>query len=126
MPPPPKMRSFILALQDGKVRRIKIPATWKLTFGSLVPYVQKANAAPYGNHTPALRIYEGNKENLRAVMTDVSAFWDESVIIQNGERKTVYQTAKVPTKKGMVDVEIIPADGFDWEVPITELAAEKL
>ena len=112
---------------EGRLRRVTVPANWKLTFGSLVPYVQKANASPYGNHTLALRIYEGSKENLRAVMTDVASFYDESIVVQEGTMTVVHKnTARVVSKKGVADVNITPSlePAWDLEEPITELAVE--
>lgn len=71
----PATRTYILDMENGDKKEVTVPANWKLTFGMLVPRV-----GGHGNgHGVALRFYEGNKENLRAVMVGVTSLRDKSM-----------------------------------------------
>lgn len=107
-------KTFILELKNGNVRKITIPATWKMTFGQLVPHtLRETNGA---TSQVALRLYEGTKENLRAVMTDVVAVRDASMVIS--ERRTTVQrkAAQKQTAHGMKDV-VVEARVTEWVNP---------
>lgn len=105
-------RTFITTLKDGTIRKVTVPATWKLTFGSVVPYAgQQGN-----NHGVALRFYEGNKENLRAVMCDVASFRDEGISVVE-KRTTIQRKAtQKQTARGAKDV-VIEARMTEWVNP---------
>ena len=96
-------KTYILELQNGNIRKVSVPPTWKLTFGPTIPYSGKYTGTSNGT---ALRFYEGNKDNLRAVFTDVKAFRDESIDVM--ERRTEIQRKVVQQNNegGVHNVEI--------------------
>jgi len=113
-------KTFILTLKNGNVRKITIPATWKMTFGSLVPYSRDRN----GHQDPnsggaALRLYEGNKENLRAVMTDVISIRDASIEMMERRTSTQRKVAQKSTPHGTKDV-MVEARITEWVNPDAE------
>ena len=109
------MRTFVLLLKDGTVRKMTIPTTWKLTFGSVVPY----NGQKGDHHGVALRLYEGNKENLRAVMCDVASIRDASIEIIEKRTTVQRKASQKETSKGMKDV-VIEARVTEWVNPDSE------
>lgn len=111
---------FILTLKNGNVRKITIPATWKLTFGSLVPYSTDRNGRRDDNSGgAALRLYEGTKDNLRAVMTDVISIRDASIEMMERRTSTQRKTAQKQTPQGMKDV-MVEARVTEWVNPDAE------
>lgn len=114
--PPPATKTYILELTDGNTRRITIPAHWKLTFGSVVPFTSR-NAGHYDtSHRVALRMYEGNKENLRAVMTDVTSIRDADIVISEKRTSVKRQAAQKQTSQGMKDI-VVEARVTEWVNP---------
>lgn len=111
-------KTYILDLADGNVRKITVPSHWKMTFGHLVPYANKNNQYT-GKHEVALRFYEGSKENLRAVMTDVRAIRDASIQIVERRTTVQRQAAQKSTSKGAKDV-IVEARVTEWVNPDSE------
>lgn len=115
-------KEYILDLIDGNTRRITVPSTWKLTFGNLIPYIQKndPNHASFRSSNPdmriALRFYEGTKENLRMVMTDVRSFRDASVKVMEKRTSVKRQAAQKQTSQGMKDV-VVEARITEWVDP---------
>jgi hypothetical protein len=111
---PGETKTFILELKSGNVRRITIPATWKMTFGQLVPHTLRETHG--ATSQVALRLYEGTKDNLRAVMTDVVAIRDASMVIS--ERRTTIQrkAAQKHTAHGNKDV-VVEARITEWVNP---------
>jgi hypothetical protein len=107
-------KTFILELKNGSVRKITIPNTWKLTFGQLVPHTLRETHG--ATSQVALRIYEGSKENLRAVMTDVVAIRDASIEVS--EKRTTVQRkhAQRATHQGAKDV-VVEARVTEWINP---------
>ena len=113
-------KTYILELKNGNTRKITVPSTWKMTYGSVVPYTAKAAASQQGARADyALRLYEGNKDNLRAVYTDVVAIRDAS--IQTVERRTSVQRKKVQkmTDQGLKDFHV-EARMTEWVDPDNE------
>ncbi len=105
---------YILTLQNGEVRKVTVPATWTLTFGPTVPFVPKGGA--YDGKT-ALRFYEGSgKDKLRACFTDVKAFRDASIPIQERRTTVQQQVAQVAKKEGMRTVNV-EARVTEWVNP---------
>lgn len=111
-------KTYILELKNGDTRKITIPASWKMTYGSVVPYTTR-NERPGTHADYALRLYEGSKENLRAVMTDVVAIRDAS--IQLMEKRTTVQRkqAQKSTAQGGRDV-VVEARITEWVDPDNE------
>jgi hypothetical protein len=114
--PTAETRTFVLTLKNGNTRKITIPTTWKMTFGSIVPY-SKGNTGDH--HGVALRLYEGTKENLRAVMADVVAVRDASISIVEKRTSVQRKATQKATPKGMKDV-VVEARVTEWVDPDAE------
>lgn len=106
-------KTYILTLKNGSTRKITIPANWKMTYGSVVPFNGQRGS---DHHGVALRLYEGNKENLRAVMADVVAIRDASIQVLEKRTQVKRQTAQRQTPQGMKDV-VIEARMSEWTDP---------
>jgi hypothetical protein len=88
--------TYICQLVNGGERTITIPRGWKITFGNVLPY-NKITSNPDGTNyeTPqgwqsriVFRVYEGNKDNLRAVWNDVVSFRCEEIhVVEPGKSK---------------------------------------
>lgn len=111
---PDEKKTYILTMKNGNTRKITIPGNWKMTFGSLVPYTERGNS-----HGVALRLYEGSKENLRAVMCDVVAIRDASIEIIEKRTSVQRKAAQRETPQGMKDVTI-EARMTEWVNPDAE------
>lgn len=107
-------KTYILTCANGTIRKVTVPSTWKLTFGPTVPYAPKEGYRTDRGYS--LRFYEGAKENLRAVFSDVVAFRDDSIGIL--ERKTEVQkkVIKKQTPQGAKDV-VVEARVTEWSNP---------
>lgn len=111
-------KTYILTLANGNVRKITIPASWKMTFGQLVPYELRRQGG--GGHSQvALRLYEGSKENLRAVMCDVVSIRDASIELIEKRTSVQRKAAQRATAQGMKDVTI-EARVTEWVNPDAE------
>lgn len=114
--PAPQTKTYILELNDGNTRKITVPSHWKLTFGSVVPFTSR-NAGHYDtSHRVALRLYEGSKENLRAVMTDVVSIRDADIVISEKRTSVKRQAAQKQTSQGMKDI-VVEARVTEWVNP---------
>ena len=111
----PKMKIYILELKNGKLRRIHIPADWKVTFGPLIP------GGRDGHGTLALRFYEG-KEHQRAIFTDVKSFRDSSIQIEERQIKVESQRVRKDTEAGAKDF-VVEARSSEWVNPDDDMAA---
>ncbi len=107
-------KTFILELKNGNVRKIEIPSNWKMTFGQLVPHTLRETHG--ASSQVALRLYEGSKENLRAVMTDVVAIRDASMVISERRTTVERKAAQKQTAHGMKDV-VVEARVTEWVNP---------
>lgn len=114
-------RTLILELKNGDIRKVTIPNTWKVTFGNVIPYQGKE--ARHGECRIALRFYEGNKENLRAVMCDVVSFREDTIQIMEKRTKVQRQAAQKHTNNGMKDV-VVEARITEWVNPDKEEGTE--
>src|SRR5690349_1767028 len=97
------MKTYILELIGGNLRRITVPDTWKLTFGPTVPYSGKGSSV---SDKVCLRFYEGSKDNLRAVFTDVRAFRDADMEIMERRTEVKRQVVQKASAGGMKNVEV--------------------
>jgi hypothetical protein len=107
----PEMKTFLMELKGGKLRRVTVPATWKVTFGPLVP-----SEVRHGDvRTFALRFYE-TKEQQRAVFTDVVSFRDMSLEVEERvskvKQKMVHKEAPGGRREMMVEARIT-----EWRNP---------
>lgn len=110
------MKTYILELHNGDLRKVTVPDTWKVTFGPTIPF-SGSKYAGVDNKALALRFYEGNKENLRAVFTDVRAFRDEDIAILERRTETQRQVVQQHGDDGMHNVEV--------EARVTQWKADK-
>lgn len=110
-------KTFILELTNGNTRKITIPATWKISFGQLVPHTLRETAG--ATSRVALRLYEGSKENLRAVMTDVVAIRDASIEISEKRTTVQRKVAQKASSHGAKDV-VVEARITEWVNPDAE------
>lgn len=106
-------KTYILELKNGNTRRVEVPANWKLTFGPTVPYAGKYTGTSEGT---ALRFYEGNKENLRAIFTDVKSFRDSSIPVMERKTETTRQVVQRQDAGGAKNV-IVEARVTEWVNP---------
>ena len=98
-------KTYILELNNGNLRRVTVPADWTLTFGPTIPFMGKGTPVSAGG--TALRFYAGtDKKNQRAAFTDVRAFRDADIEIE--ERRTEVQRKVVEQEGpgGMHNVEV--------------------
>lgn len=117
-------KTYVLTLKNGDIRKITIPSNWKMTYGSVAPY-QKGPGG-YSDNTGkayALRLYEGSKENLRAVFTDVMAIRDADIQVMEKRTSVKSQRAQKQTATGMKDV-MVEARMTEWVNPDSEEADE--
>ncbi len=63
-----------------------------------------------------MRLYEGNKENQRALFTDVKSFRDASIPVLEKVVKTQQKRMQKQTANGFKDV-IVEARVTDWREP---------
>lgn len=100
-------RTYILNMKDGTKQKISIPSGWKLTFGPLVPGSNKEGGLN-GGGALVLRIYEGNKDNQRAVFTGVESWRDTqdlSIEVETVQRKQQMAQVDIPGE-GRQDVAV--------------------
>ena len=105
-------KTYILTLQNNEIRKVVVPKNWKLTFGPTIPYSGK-NGVVSGT---ALRFYEGSKENLRACFTDVKAFRDADIPVQERRTQTQRKVVQRDAPGGAKNVEIV-AQVTEWFNP---------
>jgi hypothetical protein len=109
-----KQTTYVLDLVNGDQRRITVPSKFKVTFGPTVPYIKGSTNHERGY---ALRFYEGNKENQRAIFTDVIAFRDSAIPIEEKVTRTKQQTLrKQHGREGFKDV-VVEARVTEWRNP---------
>jgi hypothetical protein len=108
-------RTLILRLKNGDTRKLTIPIDWKLTFGSVVPHAPGGHANREAGGV-ALRLYEGNKENLRAVFTDVISFRDEAIEIRELKTRIKRKVMQKASRHGAKDVTV-EARVTEWVDP---------
>lgn len=87
-------RTYILNMKDGTKQKITVPSAWKLTFGPLTPGSKEHSMNSSG--ALVLRIYEGNKDNQRAVFTGVESWRDtQDLSIEVEQVQSKQQMARV-------------------------------
>ncbi len=101
--PKEPMKRFILECQNNVLRRIEIPASWKITFGPMIPGAIESHHKV--RQTWALRIYE-TKEKQRAIFTDVLSFRDDSISIEQRRKTPVEVIHHKPTGEEYTKEEI--------------------
>lgn len=121
-----ELKSYILELSNGNLRRIKIPADWKVTYGPVAP-PRKGNSrngfAPsdHSGWTHALRVYEGAQQ--RAIYTDVVSFRDESIPTEERVTEVKQQVLRKQTPAGMKDV-IVEGRVTEWRDPMAPMSKD--
>lgn len=115
-------RTYILNMKDGTKTKITIPSNWKLTFGPLVPG-SKGETGHNGTQALVLRIYEGNKDNQRAVFTGVESWRDTqdlAIEVETVQRKQQMAQVDIPGEgKQDVAVQMETRHWVDPDRPVT-------
>ncbi len=115
-------KTYICTLRNGELRKVTVPANWKTTFGPTAPFSGKNTDY---NHGLALRFYEGSsKDNLRAVFTDVVAFRDDSLEVQERRTEIKHQTVGVQAPGGMQNATV-EARITQWVNPDNDVAVTR-
>ncbi len=111
----PADKTYIMDLSGGRMRRITVPADWKVTFGPLVPH--RPGEKNYDHQkTFALRFYEG-KDAQRAIFTDVLSFRDESLKVEERVTKVKQQVMNKNGPTGAVGT-VVEARITEWRDPM--------
>lgn len=109
------VKTYILELHSGNIRKVDVPSNWSLTFGPTVPYSGKGMSVAQGG--TALRFYEGTgKTKLRAIFTDVRSFRDASIPIMEKRTETKRKVLQKSDKRGAGNV-IVEARVTEWVNP---------
>lgn len=108
-----KNKTYILTLNNNDIRKVTVPGNWKLTFGPTIPYAGKGTGI---NNGTALRFYEGDKDKLRACFTDVKAFRDADIPVQERRTQTSRKVVQKAAPGGAKNVEVI-AQVTEWFDP---------
>lgn len=102
-------KTLLMELSGGRKRRVTVPASCKVTFGPLVP----SERMHKGEH--ALRIYESRDRQL-AVFTDVVAFREEGIkieeLVKKTERKSMGKDSPNAAAETIVEVSVT-----EWRDP---------
>ena len=117
--PDTEMREIEIVFETNEVRRITIPASWKITFGAIAPGAERSSLSGWG-----LRIYEA-QDKQRAVFTHVQSFRDRSLPVKiKAIRKFGTQewyrddgTWSTGEKADLVQHDWIEQDGVNFGVP---------
>lgn len=97
-----QLKTYILELKGGGLRRLTVPANWRVTFGPLIG----GQKGSYENHgVLALRFYESENQQ-RAIFTDVRCFRDASIPIEEQVTKIDRKVAQKMTPQGARDVHV--------------------
>lgn len=107
-------KTYLMDLSGGRMRRITVPASWKVTFGPLVP--KPSGDDRYQNKTFALRFYEG-RDQQRAIFTDVLSFRDESLKVEERVTKTKQQVVHKDAPSGRREM-VVEARVTEWRDPL--------
>lgn len=108
-----EMKTYVMTTTGGGMRRVTVPAKWKVTFGPLVPPKERDHGSSKGF---ALRFYEGANQQ-RAVFTDVIAFRDESLKVEERITKTKHKVATKQAPGGAKQV-VMEARVTEWRDPL--------
>lgn len=103
-------KTYILTMKDGERQKVTVPADWKVSFGAMYPG-KEGNSG-----RSAMRFWEGNKENQRAVFTDVESFRDDSIGIEVERVKTHEQGIQAHTELGDKTI-IVRGEVREWINP---------
>lgn len=83
---PEGMRTLLIEDHSGEIK-VTIPDTWKVTMGAFQPGM---------DHSPTLRLYEGNDKQQRAMFRDVICFRDLGIKVERSRidgETVVWETA---------------------------------
>jgi hypothetical protein len=111
-----EMKTYILTHEDGTIRKVTVPADWKVTFGPAVKGLNASNKPAQHYKIPmALRFYESDTKQ-RAIFTDIVSFRDEAIKIQE-------QVVKRQEKDGYMECDgvrkrtVFTAEVKEWINP---------
>lgn len=105
-------KTYFVERDGGRHQRVTVPASWKVTFGPLVP---GKNFTGAGNNHPALRFWESANQQ-RMVITDVKSFRDVSIKVEERRTQMKQQRMTQQTEHGAKDV-IVEGSVSEWVDP---------
>jgi hypothetical protein len=105
------MTTYLVTRKGGLDQKVTVPAAWRVTFGPLNP--GSKNLA--SNGAPALRFYESEKQQ-RMVITDVLAFRDMSIKVEEKRTNVKQQVLSKDTPGGKKNV-IVEGRVEEWVNP---------
>lgn len=76
-----KKCQYLIEFENGKRRKVTVPASWKVTFGPAVVGADKVRTGTRYKMPMAIRFYE-SKDQQKAIFTDVISFRDLSIPIE--------------------------------------------
>lgn len=115
--PDPSKKTYILEMKDGTRQKITVPKEWKVSFGALFP------GKDLNSGRSAMRFWEGNKENQRAVFTDVESFRDTDIGIEVERTQVTEQGITAKTELGDKHI-VVRGEVKEWVNPDDPKAAK--
>ena len=95
-----ELKTYILEVgSERRKKKVTVPGNWKITYG---------HACPGSTNNPGpmvVRFYEGNKDNLRAVLEDVVSFRDSTIKIEEQVVRRKMEVFRRDTPSGSKAVE---------------------
>ena len=105
--------TYMLEMKDGGCRKLTVPSSWRVTFGSPAPGTKGGGG--YNDQTKmAFRLYEGQSQ--RACVMDVTAFRDTSIEIEELVTETKTERVRRQTPEGEKDF-LVEANIKEWRNP---------
>lgn len=109
--------TYVLTMKDGTIKKVTVPADWKVTFGSLVPGSKNHNENSSG--TTALRFYAGASQQ-KACFVGVQEFRESNIgILERVENIQTEQVAKKDANGGVKNFTV-QARESKWVNPDAE------
>lgn len=105
--------TYMVEMKDGTRKKLTVPSSWKVTFGSPVP--GKPGTSGYNSRDVlCLRFYE--KSTQRACIVGVAAFRDTSIKIEEEIIDTRTERVRRETPEGEKDF-LVEARVKEWRDP---------
>ena len=105
--------TYLLEMKNGSQRKLTVPSSWRVTFGSPAP--GKPGSSGFNDQNRmAFRLYE--KASQRACIMDVTAFRDTSIAVQELVTETKTERVRRQTPEGEKDF-LVEANIKEWRNP---------
>lgn len=120
-----EQKTLLLTMRDGLKKRITIPASWKVTFGPLVP--GSKDTTVNGSTAIALRLWSGSKgsEVQHGVFTNVESFREMgtiSVMEEQEQARQEHYRSMDEQNQEVVAVDVRVKEWVDPDAPKTKAA----